>query len=131
MRTAVFHRMDPFMTPPRLFRSDCMTYASSKFNVQSPNGSSRFNVQCSRFREDVRVFKTFKLFNRCAPFKSFRAEASVQRSKVELFKVCASRRYLRRVFEAKKRFGLSVRNYMVTSSHVHLLVNDTGANFIA
>jgi hypothetical protein len=79
----------------------------------------------------VRVFKTFKLFNRCAPFKSFRAEASVQRSKVELFKVCASRRYLRRVFEAKKRFGLSVRNYMVTSSHVHLLVNDTGANFIA
>jgi hypothetical protein len=27
------------------------------------------------------------------------------------------------VFEAKKRFGLSVLNYMVTSNHVRLLVN--------
>jgi hypothetical protein len=29
---------------------------------------------------------------------------------------------LRWVFEAKKRFGLSVLNYMVTSNHIHLLV---------
>jgi len=36
------------------------------------------------------------------------------------------RRYLRWVFEAKKRFGLSVLNYMVTSNHIHLLVKDTG-----
>ena len=36
------------------------------------------------------------------------------------------RRYLRWVFKAKKRFGLSVLNYIVTSNHVHLLVNDTG-----
>ena len=36
------------------------------------------------------------------------------------------RRYLHWVFEAKKRFGLSVLNYMVTSNHVHLLVKDTG-----
>jgi hypothetical protein len=35
------------------------------------------------------------------------------------------RRYLQWVFEAKKRFGLSVLNYMVTSNHVHLLVKDT------
>lgn len=30
------------------------------------------------------------------------------------------RRYLRWVFEAKKRFGLSVLNYIVTSNHVIL-----------
>ena len=34
------------------------------------------------------------------------------------------------VFEAKKRFGLSVLNYVVTSNHVHLLVRDTGSNLI-
>jgi putative transposase len=39
--------------------------------------------------------------------------------------------YLRWVFEAKKRFGLSVLNYIVTSNHIHLLVRDTGANVIA
>ena len=36
------------------------------------------------------------------------------------------RRYLRWVFEAKQRFGLSVLNYRVTSNHNHLLVKDTG-----
>jgi len=41
------------------------------------------------------------------------------------------RRYLRWLFEAKKRFGLSVPNYMVTSNHVHLLVKDTGGPVIA
>jgi putative transposase len=41
------------------------------------------------------------------------------------------RRYLRWVFEAKKRVGLSVLNYMVTSNHIHLLVKDTGPNVIA
>jgi putative transposase len=41
------------------------------------------------------------------------------------------RRYLDWVFEAKKRFGLSVLNYMVTSNHVHLLVKDTGGDVIA
>jgi putative transposase len=39
--------------------------------------------------------------------------------------------YLRWVFEAKKRFGLSVLNYIVTCNHVHLLVRDTGPNVIA
>jgi Transposase IS200 like len=34
------------------------------------------------------------------------------------------------VFEAKKRFGLSVLNYAVTSNHVHLLVRYSGANVI-
>ena len=34
------------------------------------------------------------------------------------------RRYLRWLFEAKKRFGLCVLNYVVTSNHVHLLVKD-------
>jgi putative transposase len=45
--------------------------------------------------------------------------------------LCDCRRYLHWVFEAKKRFGLSVLNYMVTSNHVHLLVKDTGPNVIA
>ena len=40
-------------------------------------------------------------------------------------------RYLHWLFEAKKRFGLSVLNYMVTSNPVHLLVKDTGSNVIA
>ena len=42
-----------------------------------------------------------------------------------------SRRYVRRVFEAKQRLGLSVLNYTVTSNHVHFLVNDTGSDVIA
>ena len=41
------------------------------------------------------------------------------------------RRYLHWRFEAKKRFGLSVLNYMITSNHVHLLIKDTGATVIA
>jgi len=41
------------------------------------------------------------------------------------------RRYLRWLFEAKKRFGLSVLNYMVTSNHIHLLIRDTSPNVIA
>jgi hypothetical protein len=36
------------------------------------------------------------------------------------------RRHLRWVFEAKKRYGLSVLDYMVTSNHIHLLLKDTG-----
>ena len=36
------------------------------------------------------------------------------------------RRYLQWLFEAKKRFGLSVLNYTVTSNHIHLLVRDNG-----
>jgi len=41
------------------------------------------------------------------------------------------RRYLHWLFEAKKRFGLCVLNYIVTSNHVHLLVKDTGRGEIA
>ena len=36
------------------------------------------------------------------------------------------RRYLQWLFEARKRYGLSVLNYTVTSNHVHLLVRDDG-----
>lgn len=35
------------------------------------------------------------------------------------------RRWLHWLFEAKKRFGLSVLNYTVTSNHIHLLVVDS------
>jgi putative transposase len=36
------------------------------------------------------------------------------------------RRYLWWFFEAKKRYGLTVRDHMVTSNHIHLLTRDTG-----
>jgi putative transposase len=36
------------------------------------------------------------------------------------------RRYLQWLWEAKKRYGLVILNYMVTSNHVHLLVADDG-----
>lgn len=41
------------------------------------------------------------------------------------------RRYRYWLFEAKKRFGLCVLNYVVTSNHVHVLVQDTGEGVIA
>ena len=34
------------------------------------------------------------------------------------------RRWIRWLFEARKRYGLSILNYMVTSNHIHLLVVD-------
>ncbi|MBI5966355.1 MAG: transposase [Deltaproteobacteria bacterium] len=34
------------------------------------------------------------------------------------------RRWLRWLFEAKKRFGTSILNYTVTSNHIHLIVRD-------
>ena len=36
------------------------------------------------------------------------------------------RRWLQWLFEAKKRYGISILNYMVTSNHIHLLVVDGG-----
>lgn len=39
--------------------------------------------------------------------------------------------WVRWLFEARKRYGLSVLNYMVTSNHVHLLVKDQGHGEIA
>ena len=40
-------------------------------------------------------------------------------------------RYLHWLFEPRKRFGLCLLNYVVTSNHVHLLVKDTVTNAIA
>lgn len=41
------------------------------------------------------------------------------------------KRWINWLFDAKKRFGLSVFNYMVTSNHIHLLVYDnTGRDAI-
>ena len=40
------------------------------------------------------------------------------------------RRWLAWLFEAKKRFGLRVLNYVVTSNHIHLLVIDSGPDVI-
>ncbi len=39
-------------------------------------------------------------------------------------------RWERWLFEAKKRFGLKVLNYIVTSNHIHLLVVDSGKEII-
>lgn len=39
-------------------------------------------------------------------------------------------RWLFWLFEAKKRYGLCVLNYIVTSNHIHLLVKDTGGSAI-
>ena len=39
--------------------------------------------------------------------------------------------YLRWLLEAKKRFGLCLFNYVVTSNHIHLLVKDTGEEVVA
>jgi hypothetical protein len=38
---------------------------------------------------------------------------------------------LRQLYEARKRFGLCVLDYMVTSNHVHLLVRNTAEGVIA
>jgi putative transposase len=35
------------------------------------------------------------------------------------------------LFEARKRYGLCVLNYVVTSNHIHLLVRDRGGGEIA
>ena len=40
-------------------------------------------------------------------------------------------RWRRWLFEARKRYGLCVLNYIVTSNHVHLLVRDRGGGEIA
>lgn len=40
------------------------------------------------------------------------------------------RRWLYWLYQARKRYGISVLNYMVTSNHVHLLVHDHGNNAI-
>jgi len=39
-------------------------------------------------------------------------------------------RWLSWLYEAKKRFGLRILNYMVTSNHIHLLVIDSGQGVI-
>lgn len=40
------------------------------------------------------------------------------------------KRWIAWLFEAKKRYGLCVLNYVVTSNHIHLLVKDTGDDVI-
>ena len=39
-------------------------------------------------------------------------------------------RWLHWLFQAKRRYGLSVLNYVVTSNHIHLMVKDTGESVI-
>ena len=35
-------------------------------------------------------------------------------------------RWMQWLFEAKRRYGLTILNYMITSNHIHLLVKDSG-----
>ena len=44
---------------------------------------------------------------------------------------CDRRRWKYWLFQARKRFGLSVLNYIATSNHIHLLVRDTAPGTIA
>ena len=39
--------------------------------------------------------------------------------------------YLDWLFQARKRFGLVLLNYVVTSNHIHLLAQDTGTDVIS
>jgi len=49
-----------------------------------------------------------------------------------LLKFAVDRRaWVRWLFEAKKRYGLCVLNYVATSNHIHLLVKDIGRGEIA
>ena len=49
-----------------------------------------------------------------------------------LLKFAADRRaWVRWLFEAKKRYGLCILNYVATSNHIHLLVKDGGRGEIA
>lgn len=41
------------------------------------------------------------------------------------------RRWLHWLYEARRRYGLCVLNYIVTSNHIHLLVHDSGKGEIA
>ncbi len=44
-----------------------------------------------------------------------------------LFKFSRDRnRWLQLLFEARKRYGLTILNYIVTSNHIHLILSDTG-----
>jgi len=63
-------------------------------------------------------------------FNGLRIERGRSRTAVKkefLLKFASDRRrWLQWLFEAKKRYGLSVLNYMVTSNHIHLVVRDNG-----
>lgn len=41
------------------------------------------------------------------------------------------KRWCRWLFEAKKRYGLRILNYVATSNHIHLLARDTGNQVLA
>ena len=71
-------------------------------------------------------FQSFQSFNRFAPFKPLSRETD----KIPLLRNARLAPLFAR-FEAKKRFGLCVLDYMITSNHVHLLIKDTGPNVIA
>ena len=40
------------------------------------------------------------------------------------------KRWLQWLFEAKKRYGLQILNYVVTSNHIHLLIIDGGTEVV-
>ena len=64
----------------------------------------------------------FQTFHRYAQFKSFQSLADLRNTNSYFgsLEMRDRRRYLHWVFEAKKRFDLSVFNYKVTSNHIHL-----------
>ncbi len=65
-------------------------------------------------------FQTFKTFNRFAQFKSFQSLADLRNTNSYFgsLEMRDRRRFLRWVFEAKKRFGLCVLDYILKPSAV-------------
>jgi hypothetical protein len=74
-----------------------------------------------KFVQDVQTVQSLRSVQAVTCLRQF----NVQCSRVQCH------RYLHWVFEAKKRYGLSVLDYMVTSNHIRLLVKDTGQDVIA
>jgi hypothetical protein len=89
-----------------------------------PNGGSKVQgFKSSREKQFDRT-STFREFSKCRNVRLRRSGSNT------CFKNPQDAGYLRWVFEAKKRFGLSMLNYVVTSNHIHLLMKDRGAEVI-
>jgi hypothetical protein len=84
-------------------------------------------VGSTRVKSGLESQQSLNSFN----FSEFHCRRSIEFSVVTNAYGCcqliekAASRYLHRVSRGKKRFGLSVLNYIVTSNHIHLLGKDT------
>jgi hypothetical protein len=77
-----------------------------------------------KFVQDVQPLRSVQAVQRRKWGQGFRPKSCLEFARDR-------RCYLHWCFEAKKRFGLCVLDYAVTSNHIHLLVKDTGPSVIA